>query len=112
MIYEAQVFGARTHDESGATTDRALRVLSSQFSVSNPPIGYLSGRTQMRNVVAEETGCSLLRAERLIEELEVKGHLAYEGDTYAPQRLPSSWTIVEELDAPREEFVTPVPPYR
>lgn len=93
MIHQAQVFGQSLVDDSRATLARAFEALLNHFPQDRPPIGYLGGRTQMRNVIAEETGCSLHHAEQLVEELESAGYILYEGDTYAPEKLPASWTI-------------------
>lgn len=56
-------------------------------------MGYLSGLTQMRNAIADASGCSLLTAELLVERLEREGYVTYGGDTYAPETIPSSWSI-------------------
>lgn len=98
MIYETQVFGSTKTTTAPATLTGALECLVKEFSPQNPPRGYLQGRTRMRNAIADHTGCSLARAEELVEELEARGHLVYEGDTYSPERISSSWSVTKRIE--------------
>ena len=93
MIDIKQVVVGQETEERTISAREALGVLQRSFSKSTPPVGYLSGLTQMRNAIADDTGCSLLKAELLVEHLEEKGHITYGGDTYAPEVIPGSWSI-------------------
>lgn len=92
MIVEQQLWGAREED---AHTDEpsARAALRRSFSDGSPPMGYVIGKTQMRNAIAEQTGCSLAHAESLLDGLERSGKLHYSGDNFSAERLAASWQI-------------------
>ncbi|ABC81043.1 hypothetical protein [Anaeromyxobacter dehalogenans] len=61
---------------------------------TEPPVGYLRGRSYFRDVVASELGCSDLEAEELVDTLEMNGFLRFEGDPSARSRAESRWTVI------------------
>lgn len=90
MIAERQIIGSPDASNADVTTDAALAHLKTAFS-DEPPLGYVTGKTQMRNAIAESTGCSLLRAEAALESLEREGKVIYLGDHFSPERLQQCW---------------------
>jgi hypothetical protein len=50
-----------------------------QTFAGSPPLGYLPGRTQMRDAVVRMLGCSQLRAEEIVDTMIARGMLTYEG---------------------------------
>jgi hypothetical protein len=44
------------------------------------PIGYLNGRTALRDAVASELDCSELEAENIVDTLIAQGFVRYGGD--------------------------------
>lgn len=94
MIVETQILGRPTAENQSLTTESALVHLKNEFSSYEPPQGYVRGRTEMRNVLAEKSGCSLAKAEAVVERLIADGQVRYRGDSFAPEELPASWEIL------------------
>jgi hypothetical protein len=46
---------------------------------NSPPIGYLLGRTALRDAVVDHLRCSLLEAEQLVDTMVSRGFLQYQG---------------------------------
>ncbi len=93
MIAESQILaGARPQDPQ-VDVRRALRTLQTEFPPDRPPEGYILGRTQMRNALAEVTGCSLLQAEDLIKSLIDRGLVRYDGHPMQLETAQTYWTI-------------------
>ena len=44
------------------------------------PVGYLDGRTQIRDATVAELACSDLEAEEIVDTLIARGFTRYEGD--------------------------------
>lgn len=44
------------------------------------PAGYIRGKSALRVAVVEVLGCSELEAERLVDTLETRGLIRYQGD--------------------------------
>ncbi len=61
---------------------------------SEPPVGYLQGRSFFRDLIVHEMGCSECEAEDLVDTLEMHGHLRFEGDPSAPTEAESYWEIL------------------
>lgn len=59
----------------------------------HPPLGYLRGRTVLRDAVAEALGCSDLEAEELVDTLESRRFLRFNGDPSQRAEADSTWTI-------------------
>jgi hypothetical protein len=60
---------------------------------TEPPVGYLRGRSYFRDVIVHEIGCSELEAEELVDTLEMNGYLKFEGDPSARSRAESRWAV-------------------
>lgn len=61
---------------------------------TEPPVGYLRGRSYFRDVIAHELGCSDLEAEQLVDTLEANGYLRFEGDPSQRSRAESRWVVL------------------
>jgi hypothetical protein len=57
------------------------------------PVGYLDGRTVVRDVVVSELDCSTLEAEEIVDTLVAQGFLRYEGDPIAALDDERSWSF-------------------
>jgi hypothetical protein len=57
------------------------------------PIGYLRGKSLMRNVLVQHSGFSELEAEELIDTMELRGILRFLGDPAEPSHAESRWRI-------------------
>jgi hypothetical protein len=57
------------------------------------PVGYLRGKSLMRNALVHARGVSELEAEELIDTLEQRGFLKYSGDPSEPSRANAHWKI-------------------
>jgi hypothetical protein len=60
---------------------------------TEPPVGYLRGRSWFRDVLAEELGCSALEAEQLVDTLEANGYLKFRGDPSIRAHAESRWDV-------------------
>ena len=60
---------------------------------SEPPVGYLRGRSYFRDVLAHELGCSDLEAEELVDTLEMNGYLEFTGNPAERSVADSRWDI-------------------
>lgn len=45
-----------------------------------PPVGYVRGKTALRSAVVKLLQCSALEAEQVVDTLETRGLIRYEGD--------------------------------
>ncbi len=57
------------------------------------PVGYLRGKSLMRDVLVHEKGFSDLEAEELIDTLELRGFLRYLGDPSEPSQANAHWEL-------------------
>ncbi len=62
---------------------------------TEPPVGYLRGRSYFRDVVVHELGVSELEAEQLVDTLELNGYLRFQGDPSQRSRAESRWDVGE-----------------
>jgi hypothetical protein len=60
-------------------------------SPSDPPVGYLRGRSYFRDVIAQALRCSDLEAEDLVDTLEANGYLRFTGDPSERSVADSRW---------------------
>jgi hypothetical protein len=60
-----------------------------------PPIGYLPGRTALRDAVMSQLGCSELQAEEIVDTMVERGFLRYKGPTYDAVDELEPWQIVD-----------------
>jgi hypothetical protein len=57
------------------------------------PVGYLAGRTALRDAVADDLSCSALEAETIGDTLVAHGFVRYEGDPQAPLDDGRGWSL-------------------
>ena len=57
------------------------------------PMGYLAGRTALRDAVSLELGCSDLQSETLVDTLVERGFVRYEGDPGAAIDDGRGWAL-------------------
>ena len=60
---------------------------------TEPPVGYLRGRSYFRDVIVHELGVSELEAEQLVDTLELNGYLRFQGDPSQRSRAESRWDV-------------------
>ncbi len=73
-------------------SDLAERI-KRHIPATEPPVGYLRGRSYFRDVIVHEIGCSELEAEELVDTLEMNGYLRFEGDPSERSRAESRWAV-------------------
>ncbi len=64
-----------------------------------PPVGYLPGRTALRDAVASQLGCSQLQAEEVVDTMVERGFLRYLGPTIEGVDELEPWSIVPDAYA-------------
>ena len=57
------------------------------------PVGYLRGKSLMRDVLVRDGGYSALEAEELVDTLELRGFLRFLGDPTERSVADSQWDI-------------------
>jgi hypothetical protein len=62
---------------------------------TEPPVGYLRGRSYFRDVIVHELGVSELEAEQLVDSLELNGYIRFQGDPSQRSRAESRWDVGE-----------------
>jgi hypothetical protein len=76
--------------------DIDLKLLAEELKAKlgpGEPIGYLRGKSLMRDVLVHERGYSELEAEELIDTLEIQGFLHFLGDPTERSQAESHWEI-------------------
>jgi hypothetical protein len=69
------------------------RRLSEKFGMA-PPAGYVEGKGALRAAVVELLGCSELEAEQLVDTMETRGFIRYQGDPREQvDRLERHWSL-------------------
>jgi len=63
---------------------------------TDPPVGYLRGRSYFRDVLVAELGCSALEAEDLVDTLQMNGYLRFQGDPASRSQAESRWEILPQ----------------
>lgn len=58
-----------------------------------PLVGYLQGRTALRDAVAAHLQCSDVTAEMLVDTMESRGFLRFEGDPARADAEGAGWVI-------------------
>ena len=64
-----------------------------RFFWTDPPDGYLRGKTAFREAIMQRLGCSAVEAEELVETLELQGFLRFSGDPNARSEADAPWQI-------------------
>ena len=93
MILQSQILSQPNLEGEDTTTREAIEILRRAFPPSRPPEGFVMGRTQMRNALADEARCSLLHAEELIKRLQDRGLIQFSGKPLELETGPPYWTI-------------------
>jgi hypothetical protein len=57
------------------------------------PVGYLDGRTALRDAVGDVLGCSALEAEEIVDTLVARGFVRYEGNPAAALDDERGWSL-------------------
>jgi hypothetical protein len=57
------------------------------------PVGYLDGRTALRDAVGDALGCSALEAEEIVDTLVARGFVRYQGDPAAAVDNERGWSL-------------------
>lgn len=57
------------------------------------PVGYLRGKSLMRDLLVEQKGFSQLEAEELVDTLELQGFLHFLGDPTERSVADAPWEI-------------------
>lgn len=57
------------------------------------PVGYLRGKSLMRDVLVRDCGYSTLEAEELVDTLELRGYLRFLGDPTERSVADSHWAL-------------------
>lgn len=60
------------------------------------PVGYLRGKSLMRDVLVHDKHYSELEAEELIDTMEIQGFLHFLGDPTERSQADSHWEIHDE----------------
>ncbi|WP_373049225.1 hypothetical protein [Vulgatibacter sp.] len=64
-----------------------------RYFYEDPPVGYLRGRTAFRDAIVDRLGCSSVEAEQLVETLELRGFIRFDGDTSRRAEADAAWMI-------------------
>lgn len=59
----------------------------------SPPVGYLPGKTLMRNALEDCFHLSELQAEELLDTLEARGFVRFEGNPAGASEVDEPWAI-------------------
>mgnify|MGYP001596682840 CR=1 FL=1 len=69
------------------------RRLAAKFGAA-PPAGYVQGKGDLRAAVVDLLGCSELEAEQLVDTMEARGVIRYQGDPQEQvDRLERHWSL-------------------
>jgi hypothetical protein len=67
--------------------------LAAKFGAA-PPAGYVQGKSDLRAAVVHLLGCSELEAEQLVDTMEARGVIRYQGDAQEQvDRLEQHWSL-------------------
>ncbi len=67
--------------------------LRSAFPNGDGVVGYLRGKALMRDALIDTRGYSALQAEELVDTLEARGFLRFEGDPSERSVADSHWAL-------------------
>jgi hypothetical protein len=68
------------------------------------PVGYIPGKTKIRDAVMSKLGCSALEAERIVDTMSMRGFLRYGGTPSGALDGPLPWLIETKPSASRRRF--------
>lgn len=69
-----------------------VRGLASTFAGA-PPVGFVRGRTAVRDAVQHRLSCSQLEAEQLVDTLISRGLLRFTGDPQTAEDPGAPWVF-------------------
>ena len=72
---------------------KTLAVVLKHKLAPGEPVGYLRGKSLMRDLLVQEHGFSELESENLIDTLELQGFLHFLGDPAERSHADSHWKI-------------------
>jgi hypothetical protein len=81
----ASKLGARALDD--------LCVLISAALEGTPPLGYIRGKTLMRDVLVHKLDCSEVEAELLVDQLEARGLIRFDSLASASTMMHGTWRV-------------------
>ena len=76
--------------------DLDLEALTQQLRAAlgpGEPVGYLRGKSLMRDILVQQRGFSELEAEELIDTLELRGFLHFLGDPAERSVADAPWKL-------------------
>ena len=91
-----QGFGTKPEGMRVAVEDVDLKELAATLRArfaGAGPVGYLDGRTVLRDAVVEELECSELEAEEMVDTLVAGGFARYDGDPTAAGDEGRGWSL-------------------
>lgn len=80
-------------DIEGLDLREVAEQIRNHIPPTDPPVGYLRGRSYFRDVIIQELGCSALEAEDLVDTLQMNGYLHFEGDPASRSQAESRWQV-------------------
>jgi hypothetical protein len=84
---------------------RALADLSTLIAPSlegTPPLGYVRGKTLMRDVLVRVLDCSEVEAELLVDQLEARGLIRFDTPPAASTMTQGVWRVVPSYPTTQE----------
>ncbi len=66
------------------------------------PLGYVRGKTLMRQVLVRELDCSEAEAELLVDQLEARGFVRFDRPPASDTMTQGTWRIAVPPQAPQE----------
>ena len=85
-------------DPADPATDLDLALMARRLERrmrNQPLVGYLQGKTLIRDRVVEMFGCSALAAEALVDHMQSRGFVRYSDDPSVAGGGRGVWSIVE-----------------
>ena len=79
-------------DPENIDLNELVKKLAARFG-GIAPSGYVRGKGDLRAAVVELLACSELEAEQLVDTLEGRGLLRYEGDRQEVDQLEHHWSF-------------------
>lgn len=80
--------------DTGAQLDHeALAARLAHRFADEPPLDYIDGKTAIRDQVVLILGCSVARAEDIVDELSARGLIAFEGNPATVSVERGAWVF-------------------
>ncbi len=78
--------------DASIDVSEVARFLASRYGEA-ALVDYLVGKTEMRDAVRDEFGCSALEAEEIVDLLEFEGYLEFLADELATEPGQGVWRV-------------------